>query len=78
MTPMTRVFALLVSCAVTPLVFVAAAGLADVPVWLMVLSLTFWAAVVGVSVWQNHFGLRPQPVTEIKPSLSRGSGLHAP
>jgi hypothetical protein len=66
---MTRVFALLVSCAVTPLVFVVAAGVATVPAWLMVLSLTFWAGVIGVSVWQNHFGLRPQPVEEIKQPL---------
>jgi hypothetical protein len=66
---MTRVFALLVSCAVTPLVFVAAAGLADVPVWLMTLSLAFWAAVVGALVWQNHFSLRPQPFAEVKQPL---------
>ncbi len=74
MTPMTRVFALLVSCAVTPLVFVAAAGVASVPAWLMVLSLAFWAGVVGVSVWQNHFGMRPQPIEVKQPQWSHRAG----
>jgi hypothetical protein len=74
---MTRVFALLVTCAVSPLVFLAAAGLAHVPVWLLVLALAIWAVPVGFLVWQS-MGARLQPLDEIKPSLSRGSGLHAP
>jgi hypothetical protein len=77
MSPMTRVFALLVSCVVLPLVFVAAAGLAHVPIWLLVLSLGIWAVPVGTLVRQS-FGTRLQPFDGIKPPLSRGSGLHAP
>lgn len=74
MTVMTRVFALLISCVVSPLVFLAAAGLSDVPAWLLVLSLAAWAAVVGALVWQTHFGTRP--FDEIKQPLpwSRRSG----
>ena len=50
---------MLLSCIAAALVFLAAAGVSDVPVWLMASTIAFWAAIMGTLVWQRWFANRP-------------------